>query len=42
MSLQKNFSGVRVPTMVIGAQADTVAPVASHSEPFYQSIPAST
>ncbi|MFE9104908.1 bis(hydroxyethyl) terephthalate hydrolase [Actinomadura geliboluensis] len=40
--LQKNFSDVRVPTMIIGAEADTVAPVASHSEPFYTSIPASS
>nr|WP_230298684.1 dienelactone hydrolase family protein [Actinomadura coerulea] len=40
--LQKNFSDVRVPTMVIGAQADTVAPVATHSQPFYESIPAAS
>ncbi|GAA1778551.1 alpha/beta hydrolase family protein [Actinomadura chokoriensis] len=40
--LQKNFSDVRVPTMIIGAEADTIAPVASHSEPFYNSIPASS
>jgi cutinase len=39
---QKNFSNVRVPTMVIGAQNDTIASVGSHSEPFYQSIPASS
>jgi dipeptidyl aminopeptidase/acylaminoacyl peptidase len=32
---------MRVPTMIIGAQNDTVAPVASHSEPFYDQIPAS-
>lgn len=37
----KNWSGLRVPTMIIGGESDTVAPVASHSEPFYQSIPAS-
>jgi dienelactone hydrolase len=36
-----NFSTMRVPTMLIGAQNDTVAPVASHSEPFYDQIPAS-
>jgi predicted dienelactone hydrolase len=40
--LQKNFSNVRVPTMIIGAEADTVAPVATHSEPFYNSIPAAS
>jgi predicted dienelactone hydrolase len=41
-NLQKNFSGVRVPTMIIGAEADSIAPVSSHSEPFYTSIPASS
>ena len=29
------------PTLIIGAQNDTVASVTSHSEPFYNSIPAS-
>ncbi|MEH1167114.1 alpha/beta hydrolase [Micromonospora sp. CPCC 205539] len=37
----KNWSGVRVPTLVIGAENDTVAPVSSHSEPFYTSLPSS-
>jgi dienelactone hydrolase len=37
-----NWSGIRVPTMIVGAQADTIAPVATMSEPFYQSIPASS
>jgi predicted dienelactone hydrolase len=37
-----SFSGVQVPTMIIGAEADTTAPVASHSEPFYTSIPAAS
>ncbi|WP_285750882.1 dienelactone hydrolase family protein [Lentzea sp. NBRC 105346] len=36
----KNWSGVKVPTMVVGAESDTVAPVSSHSEPFYNSITA--
>ena len=35
----KSWSTVRVPTLVIGAENDTVAPVASHSEPFYTSLP---
>jgi predicted dienelactone hydrolase len=35
----KNWSTVRVPTLVIGAQSDTIAPVSSHSEPFYNSLP---
>jgi dienelactone hydrolase len=37
----KNWSTVRVPTLVVGAENDTVAPVTSHSEPFYTSLPAS-
>ncbi|MFC0098167.1 dienelactone hydrolase family protein [Micromonospora marina] len=36
----KNWSSVRVPTLVIGAENDSVAPVSSHSEPFYTSLPA--
>ncbi|RAO05438.1 Triacylglycerol lipase [Micromonospora noduli] len=35
----KNWSGVRVPTLVVGAENDSVAPVSSHSEPFYTSLP---
>jgi len=38
----QNFSGVRVPSMIIGAQNDTVASVTAHSEPFYQQIPAAS
>jgi dienelactone hydrolase len=34
----KNWSSVRVPTLVIGAENDSTAPVASHSEPFYESM----
>jgi len=34
----KRWSTVRVPTMIIGAENDTVAPVSSHSEPFYTSM----
>ncbi|MEU8271904.1 alpha/beta hydrolase [Sphaerisporangium sp. NPDC049002] len=41
-NLTKSWSGVRVPTMIIGGEADTIAPVATHSEPFYNSIPASS
>ncbi|MED7926231.1 alpha/beta hydrolase [Nonomuraea sp. LP-02] len=41
-NLTKSWSGVRVPTMIIGGQADAVAPVATHSQPFYTSIPASS
>ena len=38
----KSWSGVRVPTMIIGAQNDSVASVSSHSIRFYNSIPASS
>jgi predicted dienelactone hydrolase len=38
----QNFGTVRVPTMIIGAQNDFIAGVASFSEPFYQQIPAGT
>ena len=41
-NLQKSFSSVTTPTLIIGAQNDSVAPVRSHSEPFYESIPDST
>ncbi len=37
----KNWSGLDVPTMVIGAEDDSVAPVSSHAEPFYESMPGS-
>ena len=37
----KTFPNVRAATLVIGAQNDTVASVTSHSEPFYQGLPAS-
>nr|WP_232625143.1 alpha/beta hydrolase [Micromonospora sagamiensis] len=38
----KSWSDVRVPTLIIGGEYDTVAPVSSHSEPFYTSIPATS
>ncbi|KZB88227.1 alpha/beta hydrolase family protein [Amycolatopsis regifaucium] len=38
---QKSWSSLRVPTFIIGGEADSVAPVATHSIPFYTSIPAS-
>ncbi|WP_372451929.1 alpha/beta hydrolase family protein [Catellatospora tritici] len=41
-NLTKSWSTLSVPTMIIGGESDTVAPVASHSEPFYNSIPAAT
>jgi predicted dienelactone hydrolase len=37
----KNWSTVAVPTLIIGAENDTVASVGSHAEPFYTSLPSS-
>ena len=36
--LNRDFAGVTVPTMIIGAQSDTIAPVRQHSKPFFASI----
>ena len=41
-NLDKTWSEVRVPTLIIGGESDSVAPVATHSIPFYNSIPASS
>jgi dienelactone hydrolase len=38
----KTWPGVHVPAMIIGAELDTTAPVATHSEPMYVSIPAAS
>ncbi|WHT23577.1 alpha/beta hydrolase [Crossiella sp. CA-258035] len=35
----KNWSSVRTPTLIIGAERDSVASVAAHAEPFYASLP---
>ncbi|WP_456340034.1 bis(hydroxyethyl) terephthalate hydrolase [Streptomyces apricus] len=35
----KTWPEVRTPTLVVGADGDTVAPVSSHAEPFYTSLP---
>ncbi|KUP97549.1 cutinase/poly(ethylene terephthalate) hydrolase [Thermobifida cellulosilytica] len=40
--LNKSWSNVQVPTLIIGADLDTIAPVLTHAEPFYNSIPTST
>ncbi|WP_374191399.1 alpha/beta hydrolase family protein [Planomonospora sp. ID82291] len=34
----KSWGSVQVPTMIIGAENDSVAPVSSHAEPFYNSL----
>ncbi len=38
-NLTKNWSAVQVPTLVVGAESDSTASVASHAEPFYASLP---
>ncbi|CAL9512542.1 Poly(ethylene terephthalate) hydrolase [Streptomyces sp. enrichment culture] len=40
-NLDKTWPEIETPTLVVGADGDTVAPVSSHSEPFYQSLPSS-
>ncbi|MCO1594642.1 alpha/beta hydrolase [Micromonospora sp. RHAY321] len=37
----KSWSELQVPTLIVGGESDSVAPVSSHSEPFYNSIPSS-
>lgn len=36
-----SFGAIRVPTMIIGADGDTIAPVAAHSRPMYASLSSS-
>ncbi|MFD6096480.1 alpha/beta hydrolase family protein [Nocardiopsis flavescens] len=38
---QKRWSSLQVPTLVIGAENDSVASVRTHSIPFYESLPSS-
>ncbi|MEU3461897.1 alpha/beta hydrolase [Streptomyces sp. NPDC006733] len=38
-NLDATWPEVRTPTLVVGAENDTIAPVATHSEPFYQTLP---
>ncbi|WP_043734743.1 dienelactone hydrolase family protein [Streptomyces zinciresistens] len=40
-NLDKTWPEVATPTLIIGADGDTVAPVTSHAEPFYTSLPGS-
>lgn len=37
-----DFSSITIPTLVIAGEADTIAPVADHAWPHYQSIPEGT
>jgi dienelactone hydrolase len=38
--VNKNFSGVRSPTLVLGGESDVVAPNAEHAVPFYNTVAA--
>ncbi|ALV07017.1 alpha/beta hydrolase family protein [Roseateles depolymerans] len=40
-NLTTNFSDVQVPTLIVGADGDTVAPAAIHARPFYASLSSS-
>ncbi|MFF7531646.1 bis(hydroxyethyl) terephthalate hydrolase [Streptomyces bobili] len=37
----KSWPEISTPTLIFGADGDTIAPVASHAEPFYSSLPSS-
>ncbi|MFF3287561.1 alpha/beta hydrolase [Streptomyces sp. NPDC003023] len=37
----KTWPELRTPTLVVGADGDSIAPVSSHSEPFYESLSSS-
>lgn len=40
-NLDKTWGEVQTPTLIIGAESDTIASVSSHSIPFYNSLPGS-
>ncbi|MCO6716869.1 alpha/beta hydrolase, partial [Streptomyces sp. CHB19.2] len=40
-NLDKTWPEVRTPTLIFGADGDTVAPVSSHAEPLYTGLPSS-
>ncbi|MDY7090397.1 MAG: alpha/beta hydrolase [Actinomycetota bacterium] len=41
-NLTKSWSTLRVPTLIVGGESDSIAPVASHSIPFYTTIPSAS
>ncbi|MEW2451867.1 dienelactone hydrolase family protein [Streptomyces parvulus] len=41
-NLDKSWPEVSTPTLIFGADGDTVAPVATHAEPFYSGLPSGT
>lgn len=40
-NLDKTWPELRTPTLIVGADGDTIAPVSSHAEPFYENLPSS-
>ncbi|MEU0301485.1 dienelactone hydrolase family protein [Streptomyces sp. NPDC006175] len=40
-NLDKSWPEVKTPTLVVGADGDTIASVTTHSKPFYNSLPSS-
>ncbi|MFF4585311.1 alpha/beta hydrolase [Streptomyces sp. NPDC001388] len=40
-NLDKTWPEVVTPTLIFGADGDTIAPVATHAEPFYSTLPSS-
>nr|WP_168533200.1 dienelactone hydrolase family protein [Streptomyces sp. RPA4-2]QIY67140.1 alpha/beta hydrolase [Streptomyces sp. RPA4-2] len=38
-NLDTTWPEIQTPTLIVGADGDTIAPVATHSEPFYRSLP---
>ncbi|MFD3617578.1 dienelactone hydrolase family protein [Streptomyces sp. NPDC058676] len=40
-NVDKSWPEISTPTLIVGADGDSVAPVASHAEPFYSSLPSS-
>ncbi|MEU3511903.1 dienelactone hydrolase family protein [Streptomyces longwoodensis] len=40
-NLDKTWPEITTPTLIFGADGDTIAPVASHAEPFYTTLPSS-
>ncbi|MFF7373167.1 dienelactone hydrolase family protein [Streptomyces tricolor] len=40
-NLDKTWPEIKTPTLIVGADGDTIAPVATHAEPFYSALPSS-
>ncbi|MDT9683903.1 alpha/beta hydrolase [Streptomyces sp. TRM76323] len=40
-NLDKTWPELRTPTLIVGADGDTIASVSSHAEPFYENLPSS-